>query len=94
MLIDAGAFAALACAVHRRWTPSSWRLDRTLRDDGAALRVWLQMAVDAQSQRIRAVERGLGALVESGSSRRTTVDERSKVGQGERRVKGAPARDR
>ena len=64
MLIDAGAFAALACEVHRRVDAVERRLDRTLRDDGAALRVWLQMAVDAQSQRIRAVERGLGALVE------------------------------
>ena len=64
VLIDAGAFAALACEVHRRVDAVERRLDRTLRDDGAALRVWLQMAVDAQSQRIRAVERGLGALVE------------------------------
>ena len=38
VLIDAGAFAALACEVHRRVDAVERRLDRTLRDDGAALR--------------------------------------------------------
>ena len=35
VLIDAGAFAALACEVHRRVDAVERRLDRTLRDDGA-----------------------------------------------------------
>jgi len=64
VLVDARAFAALAAEVHRRVDTVERRLDRTLQDDGSALRVWLQMSLDAQSQRIRVLERQNGALVE------------------------------
>ena len=43
VLIDAGAFAALACEVHRRVDAVERRLDRTLRDDGAWV-TWLLSA--------------------------------------------------
>ena len=56
-LVDARAFAALAFEVHRRLDAVEGRLDRTLAEDGAALRVWLQEAVDAQCARLSGLER-------------------------------------